>query len=96
MSDALSAGCIREERFAGKLFREMMERQRLYAASGHFRALTLQTGASLQRKPLRMGSLLVTKSLRPSVFVPRLGAVPRSPPLSGDVRVCAPSLLATI
>ena len=38
-SEALSAGCIREEGFAGKLFREMMERQRLYAASGHFRAL---------------------------------------------------------
>ena len=38
-SDALSVGCTREEGFAGKLFREMLERQRLYVASGHFREL---------------------------------------------------------
>ena len=47
-------------------------------------------------KPLRMGSQLVTESLRPSVYVPHLGAVPRSPPLSGDVRDCDPSMPATI
>ena len=38
-SDALSVGCTREEGFAGKLFREMLERQRLYVASGRFREL---------------------------------------------------------
>ena len=32
-------GCTREEGFAGKLFREMLERQRLYVASGRFREL---------------------------------------------------------
>ena len=44
VSEAISAGCTREEGFAGKLFRKMMERQRLYAASGHFRPLPTYHG----------------------------------------------------
>ena len=54
-----------------------------------------QTSASLRRKPLRMGSLLGTELLRPSVSLPHLKAVPIPQPLFVDVRGCAPSLSAT-
>ena len=43
-SDALSAGCNRDEGYGGKLFREMMEQQKMYAASGHFRPLVTYHG----------------------------------------------------
>ena len=55
-----------------------------------------QTGASPQRKPPQMGSLLVMGKFMPSTFVPRLEAAPKLPTVSASVRGYAPSLPATI
>ena len=43
-SDALSASCRWDEGYASKLFREMVEEQKMYAASGHFRPLVTYHG----------------------------------------------------
>ena len=59
-------------------------------------SIAVSGARSPQRKPPRMGSLLVTGSLLPSTFVDRLEAVPKLPPLFGGVRGCPPSLPATM
>ena len=44
LNQRLSAPAAPGTRYAGKLFREMMEQQKLYAASGHFRPLVTYHG----------------------------------------------------
>ena len=63
-SDALSAGCNRDEGYTGKLFREMMEQHKMYAASGHFRPLVggRTDFNRLQLTPLSLTARSITKA----------------------------------
>ena len=64
----------------GKLFREMMERQRLYAASGHFPSLPTYHGT-------HGDSSTVDFVIRAATVLERSGRAPGSGPCDDPIRV---------